>query len=72
MKKKKNKSIENYLFNAQNSIPMFSDFFRNFFANDYNFKVGEFKNYKRSLDFLFQFVVTNQLIHMILNDAVQS
>ena len=51
IQKNKKKSLENYLFNVQNSIPMLSDFFRNFFANEYNFKVSEFKNYKRSLDF---------------------
>ena len=34
IQKNKKKSLENYLFNVQNSIPMLSDFFRNFFAND--------------------------------------
>ena len=67
---KKKESIENYFFNAQNSIPMLSIYFRNFFAKEYNFKVGEFKYYKRSLDFFISVCGDKPINSYNLNDAV--
>ena len=71
MIKKKKKSIEKYFFNVQNSIPILSDYFKNFFANEYNFKVSEFKNYKRSLDFFISVCDDKPINSYDLNRCIQ-